>query len=89
MEGIIFADNDYPNALTIQYNSTIMRSMNFIGIEYLWVLMLGIVISLQAVPPVLKLCGSSRGQWNGTTFEGEGSLQIRLGQCEWQDYLLE
>ena len=68
------------DALTIQYNRTIMRSMNFIG--QILFLMLGVVISLQAVPPVLNYAGQVAV--NGQHFEGEGLFKFFLGQCEWK-----
>ena len=64
----------HPNALTIQYNRTIMRSMKFIG--QILFLMLGVVISLQAVPPVLNYAGQVAV--NGQPFEGEGLFKFAL-----------
>ena len=60
--------------LTTSYNRTIMRSMNFIG--QILFLMLGVVISLQAVPPVLNYAGQVAV--NGQPFEGEGLFKFAL-----------
>ena len=73
------------DSLTIQYNRTIMRSMNFIG--QILFLMLGMVISLQAVPPVLNYAGQVAV--NGQPFEGEGLFKFALVNARWKDYLLE
>ena len=62
------------DSLTIQYNRTIMRSMKFIG--QILFLMLGVVISLQAVPPVLNYAGQVAV--NGQPFEGEGLFKFTL-----------
>ena len=62
------------DALTIQYNRTIMRCMKFIG--QILFLMLGVVISLQAVPPVLNYAGQVAV--NGQPFEGEGLFKFAL-----------
>ena len=51
-----------------------MRSMNFIG--QILFLMLGVVISLQAVPPVLNYAGQVAV--NGQPFEGEGLFKFAL-----------
>ena len=60
------------DSLTIQYNRTIMRSMKLIG--QILFLMLGVVISLQAVPPVLNYAGQVAV--NGQPFEGEGLFKF-------------
>ena len=62
------------DSLTIQYNRTIMRSMKLIG--QILFLMLGVVISLQAVPPVLNYAGQVAV--NGQPFEGEGLFKFAL-----------
>ena len=62
------------DSLTIQCNRTIMRSMNFIW--QILFLMLGVVISLQAVPPVLNYAGQVAV--NGQPFEGEGLFKFAL-----------
>jgi N-acetylneuraminic acid mutarotase len=62
------------NGLTIYLNRTIMRSMKFIG--QILFLMLGVVISLQAVPPVLNYAGQVAV--NGQPFEGEGLFKFAL-----------
>ena len=51
-----------------------MRSMKFIG--QILFLMLGVVISLQAVPPVLNYAGQV--SVNGQPFEGEGLFKFAL-----------
>ena len=51
-----------------------MRSMNFIG--QILFLMLGVVTSLQAVPPVLNYAGQVAV--NGQPFEGEGLFKFAL-----------
>ena len=56
-----------------------MRSMNFIG--QILFLMLGVVISIQAVPPVLNYAGQVAV--NGQPFEGDGLLSsLSLMQME-------
>jgi N-acetylneuraminic acid mutarotase len=60
--------------LTIQYNRTIMRSMKFIG--QVMFMFLVVVLSAQAVPPVLNYAGQVAV--NGQPFEGEGLFKFAL-----------
>ena len=54
-----------------------MQGMKFIG--QILFLMLGVVISLQAVPPVLNYAGQVAV--NGQPFEGEGLFKFAFVQC--------
>ena len=64
----------FTNPLTNQHNRTIMRSMKYIG--QMLLLMLGIVVSTQAVPPVLNYAGQVAV--NGEAFDGNGLFKFAL-----------
>ena len=64
----------YPESLTNQADRTIMQSMK--SIAQILFLMLGVVISLQAVPPVLNYVGQVAV--NGEAFNGNGLFKFAL-----------
>ena len=61
-----------------------MQGMNLI--QKILILLFGVAISLQAVPPVLNYAGQVAV--NGEAFNGNG-FSVRLGQCRWHNHLLE
>ena len=62
------------NPLTNQADRTIIQTMKFIA--QILFLMLGVVISLQAVPPVLNYAGQVAV--NGQAFDGNGLFKFAL-----------
>ena len=63
-----------PNPLTNKHNRTIMRSMKYIG--QMLLLMLGMVVTTQAVPPVLNYAGQVAV--DGEAFDGNGLFKFAL-----------
>ena len=64
----------YPESLTNQADRTIMQGMK--SIAQILFLMLGVVISIQAVPPVLNYAGQVAV--NGEAFDGNGLFKFAL-----------